>query len=218
MSRTVRYPESSASVFAINARLRPTSPAKYASSAGIWVAKLCDREVRATPRSHPKTRVDCKGPSSGHESRILLCFQVIFLTPLRQLPLLRPDWLRLDAAPIRPAAAVTLRSRQCEPPGSCDRLRSRRQVGPILGTGSSCACFTPIERYTTNVALGNRMRPQLTCTVVCAIITVQIEAGDCGRTPRSLSTLEASRGSAKSPEAGMTSNPVCLRAHRNGFH
>ena len=52
MSRTVRYPESSASAFAINARLSPASPAKFASSASIWVSKLCNREVRATPRSH----------------------------------------------------------------------------------------------------------------------------------------------------------------------
>jgi hypothetical protein len=50
MSRTVRHPESSVSAFAINARLRPASPAKFASSASISVSKLCNREVRAAPR------------------------------------------------------------------------------------------------------------------------------------------------------------------------
>jgi hypothetical protein len=51
ISRIVRYPESVASALPIRARLSRASPAKFSSGASISVSKLCNREVRAAPRS-----------------------------------------------------------------------------------------------------------------------------------------------------------------------
>ena len=52
MSSTVRYGEPSASALPISSRFSLASPAKFSSSASISVSKVCNREVRAAPRSH----------------------------------------------------------------------------------------------------------------------------------------------------------------------
>ena len=51
MSSTTRCGESIASALPISSRLSRASPAKFSSSASISVSNVCNREVRAAPRS-----------------------------------------------------------------------------------------------------------------------------------------------------------------------